>query len=103
MTTLEDLDTIDDIDSRIDPRLRASAANIALVVGDVDEEEVSSDEIDEMILEVLDVPLETPSILLVHGTAYISFLSRINVVANKRLASTKVEGHSGCIPWDRKG
>jgi hypothetical protein len=86
---IEDLDTIDDINSHIDPRLRASAANIARVVGNVDEEEVSSDEIEEMVLGGLDVPLETPSILMVPGMAYVSLLSRINVVANKRLSSTK--------------
>lgn len=86
---IEDLDNLDDINSRIDPRLRASVANITRVVRDVDEEEVSSDEIEEIVLEGLDVPLETPSSLLVPGMAYISLLSRVNVITNKRLSSTK--------------
>jgi hypothetical protein len=86
---VEDLDDMDDINPRIDPRLRALAANITRVVGGVDKEEVSSEEMEEMVLESMDVPLETPSSLLVPGMAYVSLLSRINVVANKRLSSTK--------------
>lgn len=34
------LDDVDDIDSQIDPRLRASADNIALIVGNVDDSQV---------------------------------------------------------------
>lgn len=90
-SVIEDLDILDDIDSCIDPRLRDSAANITRVVGDVDDENVSNDEMEGMVLEGLDVPLETPSILLVPGMACISLLSRINVIANKRLASTKAK------------
>ena len=88
---IEDLDNIDDINSRIDPRLRASAANITRVVGDVDQEEVSSVEIEAMVIEGLNVPLETPSSLLVPGMAYVSLLSRINVIANKRISSAKAK------------
>jgi len=96
---IEDLDNIDDINSRIDPRLRASAANITRVVGDVDQGEVSSVEIEEMVLEGLNIPLETPSSLLVPGMAYVSLLSRINVVANKKISSTK----SKAIPDEFRG
>ena len=42
-----------------------------------------------MILERLDCSLQTPSIMLVPGLAYICLLSRINVISNKRVASTR--------------
>ena len=99
---IEELDNIDDINSRIDPRLRAIAANITRVVGDVDKEEVSSVEIEEMVLEGLDVPLETPSNLLVPGMAYVSLLSRINIIANKRLSSTKSKAISDAFRGNGK-
>lgn len=44
-----------------------------------------------MVPEGLDGPLHTPSILLVPGLAYISLLSRIDVISNKRLASTNAK------------
>ncbi|KAL2075417.1 hypothetical protein VTL71DRAFT_360 [Oculimacula yallundae] len=83
----------DDIESRIDPRLLASADNIALVVGGggVDEEEISSEELEEMVFEALDATTQTPSDLLVPGMQFVTLLSRINVIANERIASTKAK------------
>jgi hypothetical protein len=52
-----------------------------------------------MALEGLDVQVRTPSNLLVDGMAYVDLLSRINVIANKRIASTK----SKAIPDTYRG
>ncbi|KAK0125600.1 hypothetical protein ONS96_009435 [Cadophora gregata f. sp. sojae] len=79
-----------DFQSRLDPRLRSAAQNITqLVGGDVEGEEVSNEEMEEIVFDALDAPLQTPSVLVVPGMDFVSFLSRINVVANKRIASTK--------------
>ncbi|KFY43691.1 hypothetical protein V494_01849 [Pseudogymnoascus sp. VKM F-4513 (FW-928)] len=85
------IDDVDDTGSQIDPRLRDSADNIALVIGNDDDNEVPTEDMEGMVLEGLDGPLQMPPTLLVPGLAYINLLSSINIISNKRLASTKTK------------
>lgn len=85
-------DDLDNIKDRIDPLLLCSADHISQVVADVDSAAVLDDRIEEIVLSQLDAPLEIPSALMIPGIAFVNFLSRINVISNKRLASSKSKG-----------
>jgi hypothetical protein len=80
---------LDDIEDRIDPRLLCSADHITQVVADVDGAAVLDDKIEEIVLSQLDAPLEILSALMIPGIAFVNLLSCINVISNKRLASSK--------------
>ena len=50
---------------------------------------MQNDEIEGMILEKLDESPDLPSAVNIAGIAFVSFFSRINVLSNKRLASSR--------------
>lgn len=82
----------DDIDSRIDPRLLDRADLVSKIVADIDGAAVMNDGLEEVVLNQLGAPLEIPSALIVPSVTFVSFFSRINVISNKRLASSKSKG-----------
>jgi len=53
---------------------------------------MTSEDIEEIVLKGLDVPVQTPSNLLVPRMAFVDHLSRINVIANKAITYTKAKG-----------
>lgn len=88
----DDDDVNDDFERRIDPRLLDLANPIAEVVADVDESAVITDEVQAIVLGQLGTPLDIPSALKLSDMEYLDLLSRINVIANQKLASSKSQG-----------
>jgi hypothetical protein len=80
----------EDIEDHIDPRLLCSADHVSHVIADVDSAAVMNNKIEEIVLG-LGAPLEIPSALVIPGFAFVNLLSRINVISNKRLASSKTK------------
>lgn len=99
------IDYVDDDDSSIDPQLIIPTENIALLVGNIDdddEEEITDEDMEAMVLGSLDGPLQTPSMLLVPGFAYKpSFSNQRDFEQEDRVY--KGEDDPGYIPWERKG
>jgi hypothetical protein len=82
----------DGIMAHIDPRLFSLADTVSHIIANVNDEAVQNDEIEGMILEKSDESPDLPSAVNIPGIDFVSFFSRINVLSNKRLASSKSKG-----------
>jgi hypothetical protein len=82
----------DDIESRIDPRLLITSKSISEIVADVEGSAVLSDEVENIVLNELGTPLNLPPAPKLPDMEYLNLLSRINILANERLASSKSKG-----------